>query len=201
MIWQKYKLDNEVLKTNEMLTLWKTENGIVEIDKNAIAIPITSDDARKGYIFHGHGKLLLDTIVETKRGAVGKPVEKEINAPFLMLGEIEKIQQSFSAANGEDLKMMGYKNEQEFRTKAGELFDRFLGRRMMHEHNCCGNTSGFIFALPNSDGKLDVLISNDSKLVYKAADQVFVSSKHKTVLKTQNEVIVSNGQKSLVFEC
>jgi len=66
MIWQKYKLENSVLKANETLTLWKTESGIIEIDKNAVAIPITSGDERKGYIFHGRSRLLLDTIVETE---------------------------------------------------------------------------------------------------------------------------------------
>lgn len=199
MTWQNYQLENTILKTNEAMTLLKIEKGIVEIGKNALAIPIKLGDERKGYVFHGHGKLVLDTIVETNKGAVGKPVEKEISEPFLMLGDAEEIQQHFSTANKDDLKMMSYESEKEFMAKAEKLFDRFLGRKIVHDCNCCGNNDGFIFAFPNEVGKLDVLVAKGSKLVYKARDKVFVSNKSKVVLKTPNEVIVSNNQRSFVI--
>jgi hypothetical protein len=201
MTWQNYELENTILKATEALTLWKIEKGIVEIDKNTLAIPIRLDDERKGYVFHGHGKLILDTIVETEKGAVGKPVEKEINEPFLMLGKTEETEQRLSTADKEDLKMMSYESEQDFSAKAEALFDRFLGKRILHGHHCCGHIGGFVFAFPNKDGKLDVLIAEGSKLVYKAMDKVFVSNKSKIVLKTPNEVIISNDRRSLVFKC
>ena len=71
MMWQNYQLDKTALKANENMILWRTEKGTIEIGKNTLAIPIKLDDQRKGYIFHGQGKLLLDTIVETHEGAVG----------------------------------------------------------------------------------------------------------------------------------
>ncbi|NWF86276.1 hypothetical protein HXY32_00435 [Candidatus Bathyarchaeota archaeon] len=200
MIWHKYELESTVMKASEALTLWKTENGIVKIDKNTIAIPIKSGDERKGYVFHGNGKLLLDTIVETEKGAIGEPVEKELEEPFLVLGNAEEIQQRFITASEEDLKIMGYESEQKFFAKTEELFDRFLGRGLIHEYGCCGKTGGFIFAFPNSGGKLDILITKGSKLVYKAADKVFVSNKRKVVLKTPKEVIVSSDQKYMIFK-
>lgn len=201
MIWHKYELESTVVKANEALTLWKTENGTVKIDKNTIAIPIKSGDERKGYVFHGNGKLLLDTIVETEKGAIGEPVEKELKEPFLMLGDVEEIHHHFVAASKEDLKAMGYESEQKFSAKAEELFDRFLGRGMIHTHDCCGKTGGFIFAFLNKVGKLDILFAKGSKLVYKAVDKIFVSNKRKIVLKTPKEVILSSDQKSVVFKC
>lgn len=201
MIWQNYELENTVLKATEALTLWKIETGIIEIDKNTLAIPIKLDDKRKGYIFHGHGKLTLDTIIETEKGAIGKPVEKEITEPFLMLGKTEETEQQFNTADKEDLKTMNYENEQEFLAKAEALFDRFLGKRILHSHHCCGHIGGFIFAFINKNEKLDILIAEGSKLIYKAVDKVFVSNKNKIVLKTSNEVIVSNDRKPLVFKC
>lgn len=198
MRWQEYELESTVVKTGEALTLWKKDNGIVEIAKGAIAIPVKMGDERKGYVFHGHGKLILDTIIETEKGAVGKPVEKEIDEPFLMLG---KTEQQFSKADKEDLKVMNYESEQEFLAKAETLFDRFLGKQTLHVHHCCGHTNGYIFAFINKNGKLDILLADDSKLVYKAMDKVFVSNKNKIVLKTPNEVIVSNDRKPLIFKC
>ena len=201
MIWQNYQLDNTTLKTTENMTLWRTEKGTIEINKNTLAIPIKLDDQRKGYVFHGQGKLLLDTIVETREGAVGKSVENELNKPFLMLGDTEETQQRFSTATKEDLTKMGYESEQGFMDKAGDLFDQFFGKTRMHNHQCCSNNHGVIFAFPNAEGKLDVLVANGSKLVYEAMNQVFVSNDGKVVLKTPTEVIVSgDNRKSLVIK-
>jgi hypothetical protein len=201
MIWENYQLDTTTLKTTETMTLWRTEKGTVEIGKNTLAIPIKLNDQRKGYIFHGHGKLLLDTIVETQEGAVGKPVESELNELFLMLGETEEIQQHLSTATKEDLTKIGYESEKGFIEKAENLFDHFFGNMRMHNQQCCGNNYGVIFAFPNEAGKLDTLIANGSKLVYKAMNQVFVSNDGKVVLKTPTEVIVSgDNRKSLVIK-
>jgi len=200
MTWQNYQLDNTILKADEALTLWQIEKGIIEISKNTLAIPIKLDKQRKGYVFHGHSKLVLDTIVETQEGAIGKPVEKEINEPFLMIGDTEEIQQHLTIASKEDLTSMGYENEKGFITKAEDLRRKFLGKRRMHAHQCRDENNGFIFAFPNETGKLDMLIAKGSKLVYKAIDRVFVSTKNKVVLKTPKEVILSSDQRSFVIK-
>lgn len=201
MIWQNYQLDNTILKTNEALTLWQIDKGVIEIDKNALVISIKLDNQQKGYVFHGNGKLLLDTIVETDEGAIGEPVEKEISEPFLMLGDTEETQQHLSAANKANLREMGYESEQEFMTKAEDLFSQFLGKGRTNSHQCCcGSDHGFIFAFPNKAGKLDILVANGSRLVYKAMSKVFVSNKNKVVLKTPKEVVVSGGRRSFVIK-
>jgi len=200
MLWQNYQLDNTILRTTEALTLWRMEEGIVEVGKDTLALPIKLDDQRKGYVFHGHGKLLLDTIVETDKGAIGTPVEKEINEPFLMLGNSEEIQQRLDSATQEDLTKMGYKSDQEFKSKAENLFDQFLGKGRIRSLQCCGNDHGFVFAFPNEARRLDILIAKGSKLVYKALDKVFVSNKHKVVLKTPTEVILSHNRRSFIVK-
>ncbi len=201
MIWQNYQLGNTILKTTEPITLWQTEKGTVEIGKNALAISIKLNDQQKGYVFNGHGKLLLDTIVETQEGAVGKPIENELDGLFLMLGETEEIQRYFSSTTKEDLTKMGYETEQRLIDKAKDLFNNFFGKKGIHNHQCCGNNHGVIFAFPNEAGKLDKLIAKGSKLVYKAMSQTFVSNDDKVVLKTPTEVIVSgDNRKSLVIK-
>jgi len=201
MVSLHYEVDNTVLKTTEPVTLWRTEKGTVEIGENTLAVPIKLDDQRKGYIFHGHGKLLLDTIVETQEGAVGKPVESELNELFLMLGNAEEIQQRLSTATKEDLTKMRHETEQGFIDKAKDLLDNFIGKKVIHNHEHSGNDHGVIFAFPNEKGKLDVLIAKGSKLVYKAINQVFISNNDKVILKTPTEMIVSSeNRKSLVIK-
>ena len=198
MMWQNYQLGNTVSKTSEAMTLWKTEKGIIEIGKNSLAVPIELDDKERGYVFHGNGKLLLDTIVETEEGAIGKPVEKELNGLFLMLGDIEEIQKRFTEAGEEDFAKMGYENQHGFLAKAEDLFNRFF-EKGMHGHRILNEDHGFIFAFQNETSKLDILVTKGSKLVYKAMGIVFVSNKNKVVLKSPSEVVcLSNGKSVIV---
>jgi len=200
MIWQNYRLDSTVSKATEDLALWRTEKGFVEIGKNCLAIAIKLDDKTKGYVFHDDGKLLLDTIVETEEGAIGRPIDKKLNEPFLMLGDTEEIQRHLTPANNEDLKERGYENEQGFMDKAEGLLDQFSGRARVLKHECCSDSNGFVFAFPNDAAKLDILVAKGSKLVYKAINTVFVSDENKVVMKTADEMILSSDKKSFVIK-
>jgi len=200
MTWRNYELENAVLKTNEKVTLWQSERGIVEIDEDALALPILLDGERKGYVFHGNGKLVLDTIVETDKGAIGRPVEKEINAPFLMIGQMKEIEQKLVQADREDFASKNYENKEVFRAKAEDLCHRFFGKRRMHGCNCFDNDCGFVFAFPNDAEELDVLVAKEDKIVYKTKSTVFVSNEDKVVLKTPSEVILSNDRRSFIIK-
>jgi len=200
MILEHYELGDTILRATDSLTLWQAENGILEISGNALAIPVKLDNEQKGFVFHGRGKLLLDTIVETDNGAIGKPVEKELHEPFLMLGDTEEIQKHLSNADKESLASMGYENNKEFTHKAELLLDKFSKKGRAHDSHCCHDNSGLIFAFPNKADKLDVLIADGPRIVYKAIDKVFVANKGKVILKTPEEVIVSSNRKSVIIK-
>jgi len=200
MTAQSLHLDNTVLKTLDILTLWQNEQGIIQTGKDALAVSIKLGNETKGYIFHGKGKLILDTIIETKEGAFGKPVEKEINKPFLMLGNTKEIQENLIMASREDLHHLGYENEQGFLDEAEELYKKFFENRKTDYHKCCKGSAGVIFAFPNKADKLDILLAKDSKLIYKASDKIFLSTNRKTVLKTPEEVILSSNKKFFIVK-
>lgn len=195
MNWQDYQLDNVISKTSDTEILSKTEKGLVEVGKNALVAAIRHDNVQKGYVFQGQGKLLLDTIVETENGAIGKSIEKEINQPFLLIGGPEKLQH-LDVANDEDFKRFGYENQQQFTSKAKSLVDKFLGNRRIH---CCHGESkydGTVFAFQNEIGNdFDVLVTNGSKLVYKGADTIFVSDENGAILKGPERMIMSKHGK------
>jgi len=200
MIWQHCQLDRTVLKSDERLTLLRTEKGVVEIGENTLAVPVKLDDQRKGFVFHGKGKLLLDAIVETEEGAIDKSVEEEISEPFLMLGGTEEMQNRLTEANKEDLMKVGYENEQDLLTKAGDLCNRFFGRTGIHNHRCYDENDGFVFAFPNKSDKLDILVAKGSKLVYKSLGRVFVLNRNEAILKTPDEVAIVGNGKSFVIK-
>jgi len=198
MIWHSYQLDDSVLKTSDSFVLLKTERGSVEIGKDGLAVSVKLDGVVRGYVFQGRCKLALDTIVETREGAIGKPIEKEVKRPFLALGISEELQRSLGTASVDDLKRMGYENSQQFLTEAKELLNHFSRRRMGY-FNCSHDSEGSIFAFPNDAGRVDILFADGSKLVYKAVGMMFIADGNKTVLRSPEHVIVSDVGKCLTI--
>jgi hypothetical protein len=200
MIWQDYELDNVVLKTNDALKLWQTERGLVEIDKDALSVAIRTGDRLRGYIFHGRGRLLLDTIVETEEGAFGKPVERKLNEPFLMLGGTQGTEMHLVAASDEDLSRMGYGNGKEFITDVEDLFYRVLRRRRVLGFHYYGSGEGSVFAFLNKVGKLDYLVAKRTKLVYKALNMTFLSNERNLILKSPEQTVLSHNGKLCIVK-
>lgn len=201
MKWQDYRLDSDVSKAAEDVTLWRNEKGILEIAGDTLAVKILLDDQPSGYVFHGKGKLLLDTIVETEKGAVGKPVERLVDEPFLMLGRSEMLQQHLCSTEREDFTRLAYEEQEQYLLKAQDLLDMFFeGSISTHTRSkTFGEDGGFVFALPNEKGKLDILVARAAELVYTSTDKVFVSKGEKVVLKSSGEVVVSRLGKSVLI--
>lgn len=199
MIWKRFQLGSPISKVTDAVTVWQTERGIIEISRDTLAVPIMLDDQRRGYVFHGQGRLLLDAIVETDEGAVGESVEKQLNEPFLMIGDAEDVQKQLTEASDEDLAKMNYDSQHEFMDRAEDLCDRFFKGRTRHDHRFSANDNCFIFAFQNQTDKLDILLSKGSKMVYKATGLVFVSNRSRVVLKSPSEVVCSNKGKSVII--
>jgi len=199
MKWHDYKMDCAVSKATEDVTLWDMEKGLVEISKSTLATSVTLENRRRGYVFHGRGRLLLDAIVETKEGAVGRSIEKQLIRPFLMLGDAEKIQTNLAEANEEDLEERGYENQKEFLAKAEELCDRFL-KKGSRDYISSESDSHVIFAFQEEDTELNVLVAGGPKLVYTAKDLTFVSVGDRVVLRIPGEVVCSNNGKSVIVK-
>jgi hypothetical protein len=198
MIWHSYYLGETISKATEPSKLLETERGIVEIGGNTLAIPVMLNGSLEGYVYHGHGKLILDTVVETEQGAVGRPVEKEINQPFLMLGNVEGAQQRLGPASQEDLSEIGYTKQEEFMDSAEDLLDSFSRRGRTHDSRHSGD--GWVFAFQNEANKLDFLIAKGDKLVYKTMNSVFVSNRDSVVLKNSVGVVCINNGKSVIVK-
>jgi len=199
MICRQYQLDDKIMKTNDPMRLWQSEKGLVEVDKGALVLGIRLDDELKGYVLHGHGRLILDTIVETKDGAIGKPIEKEITEPLLMLGATEETQRHLVTATDEDLAEKGYGNQKEFAANAEKLFERFLGKERIHGGGYCGVPNGIVFAFAGKDHDLEILVADGAKIVYKAPDMVFVAERNRVLMKRPDHTILMNGRGSFIF--
>ncbi len=197
MKYLNYKLSNEPLKIIEDATLLKNERCIVDALEGSLALPILIDEKVQGYVFHGTGKLVVDSIIETTKGAVGKPTIKDLKHPFMMLGGAEEIKDNLGNADTSDLQNVGYERADAFIEHAEELCGRLLKEK--HCHVDFNGKDSRLFAFLNEEDKLDILISKNDKLVYKSEKKVYISKGNKSVLQRPGEIIVSRKGKTVII--
>ena len=197
MKYTNYELDNESLKIVEDATLLKNERCVVDALEGSLALPILIDEKVQGYVFHGTGKLLVDSIIETTKGAIGKPTVKDLKRPFMMLGGADEIKDNLASADTSDLQNIGYESVDAFIEHAEELCGRLLKGK--HCHVDFDGKDSRLFAFLNEEGKLDILVSKEDKLVYKSEKKVYLSKGSKSVLKRPKEIIVSKKGKRVVI--
>jgi hypothetical protein len=91
-------LGNQPQKLTKDATLLHNEKCLVIATAGTIALPILLEEATSGQLFIGKGQLTIDTIVETSRGAIGKPIVRDLTPeyPFVMLGETETSKRIWS---------------------------------------------------------------------------------------------------------
>jgi len=85
------EIKEELFKLEQDFTLFQNEKCIVKIFKQSFALPVLRGDETVGYVFHGKGELVIDALIETSKGTIGKPIERLIETPFIMIAPTEKI--------------------------------------------------------------------------------------------------------------
>jgi hypothetical protein len=197
------QLGNQLQKLTNDATLLQNEKCIITVTAGTLALPLLLDEATSGQFFVGKGQLTLDAIVETPRGAVGKPPVRNLNPdqPFLMLGETENLKEDLGPATNQDLASMGYKSAEEFLKTANEAFDQFAHRR----HSRIDiEPNARIFAFANEHEKWDFLIAKDDKLVYTSKHIVYVSRNNgESVSLTrmqQGSIVVAKKGRTVVMD-
>jgi hypothetical protein len=196
MRWRDYELGGEVLRSNGDLTLCRSDKVLVEASKAALVMAVKDKGRTVGYVFIGQGKLLVDAIVETERGAFGKTIDRELTEPFLMFGNAEEIRQNLSPASGDDRAKLGLEEKTLFE-KAQNLLLLFSKGGKDCRLECSTLGSGSLFAFANNEGELDSLIVRNSRVVYTTKHMVFVSSGCKSILTNSGQVVMSGRGRSL----
>jgi hypothetical protein len=189
-----YTLDTAIMKTDEDLELCRSEKVLVETHKGTLAVAVMKQSKKEGHIFIGHGKLVVDTIVETERGAFGRPVQRDITEPFLMLGNVGEPAKHLVTANNEDLKKMNM-DEKRFLDEAQGLLAELGRTTTALGFGDFGDGKGSTFVFRRGQNKPDTLVVNSSKFVYAAQDLTFVSSRGKSVLKRGGHVVLSSPRR------
>jgi len=181
-------LGNNIYKVYQETTLIRNSKCLITIQEGTLAAPLYVRDKPAGYVFHGMGRFGLDAIVETRQGALGKPIAKELGDPFLMFARGD-FTSFMSPATAEDLAKVGYENAEVFIEGALKLCKSFLdyGR---HLNLGSWSDNKKIFVLPQTD-KFEILVSTDDSTTYVAKGGVYVFRGNEQVLTGSREVLVA----------
>jgi hypothetical protein len=199
MMHDHYELDKAIQKVTEPFVLFHSDKASIEIGNDTFAVPIQLESERVGYAFLGQGKLLVDAIVETEKGALGKSIQRSLNEPFLMLGDTDETSRHFNSANNDDFRKAST-DEKMVLDRAQELLDRFSGGSSVHRHEHVFSGKGSIFAFSDDKDELDILLSKGSKLVYTTRDMSFLTDGDKAILTRSGQVVLSHHGRPFVVE-
>jgi len=196
MLFHHVKLGTQPHKLTQDTTLLQNEKCIVKAAAGTLTLPILIDDTPSGHFFIGKGQLALDTIMETTRGAVGKPLVKDLTHPFAMFSEDMDLKQV--ATTSQDLTSMGYKSADEFLTIANDKFDQFTHGR---HGNFDIERNVNIFAFANEHSRWDILIAKDDNIVYTSKEKVYVSKGNgHSVSLGPGSIFVSRKGKTVIID-
>jgi hypothetical protein len=199
MMQDHYELDNAILKVTEPFLLFHSDKASIEISKDTFAVSIKLESERVGYVFLGTGKLLVDAIVETEKGALGKSIQRALDEPFLMLGDTDETSRHLSPVNNGDFSRVS-REEKMVLDRAQGLLDRFSRGRIVHRHEHMFGVEGLIFAFSDDKDELDILLSKGSKLVYATKEMSFLTDGDKSILTRSGQVILSHHGRPFVVE-
>lgn len=197
MNWTSRLELGEIRRLNENVSLMKTDKALIEVNAGAILVSVGIDQVQRGYVLHGEGTLAVDVIVETADGAVGKPIQKILNEPFLALMSTFLVEERLTVPFDQDLKAFGYVNEEAFRTRADDLCRMFFGISDNHFSN--RGDGGFVFVFPRKNGRPDLLVADHDRLVFKSREIVFISNGHKAILKSSEGFLVAGCSECLLL--
>jgi len=182
------ELGNDVYKVTQETTLIRDLKCLIAIHEGTLAAPLYVQDKPAGYVFHGAGRFGLDAIIETRRGALGKPIAKELSDPFIMFTRRDLFS-SMLPATAEDLAKVGYENAKVFLERALKMCKRFLAPGH-HVNLGSWPDNKKIFVFPQND-KFEILMSSDESTTYVAKGKVYVFKGNKQVLTGPREVVVA----------
>jgi len=194
------EVKEDPLKLRQDFTLFQNERCIMKIFKPSLALPIMRESEVVGYVFHGEGKLVIDAVIETPKGAIGRPVERKIETPFIMLAPFEKVrklrEEELVSANISDLKQKGYESLGEFIKAAREFCSQTFRK------TCFGTfleNQSHIFAFKRKDQrKIDLLVSKDDKLAYISGEKLLAFKRGKSVIIKPGKLLIAKSNKTLV---
>ncbi|MFW9832294.1 MAG: hypothetical protein ACFFD8_11025, partial [Candidatus Thorarchaeota archaeon] len=113
-------------KVTEPTDISRSEKALLSVNEGSLYFPIFFHNEEIGGVFIGAGQVLIDAIIETNRGAIGKSHEFFWNGSLLLLTVDGKWSPpSINPVSHKDLSVFQIASVDEAQKRAQEIFLRF----------------------------------------------------------------------------
>lgn len=199
MMQHGYKLSAELCKLVQEATLIENEKCRVTMEADTLASQVCIEGRMEGYVLHGEGRLILDAIIETRGGAVGKSIVRELGEPFIALATSkENLNIALSPATLEDLRKVGYDSPEAFIERVDGLLGKFFrkGRRISAS---ILDEKFKVFAFPVNDA-FEILLASKDSVVYVKKGGSYIFKGGRQVAMELGDVVISKFGKLVVIK-
>lgn len=170
-------------RVTEPTDIARTEKALINVNAGSLYFPILYEGVEIGSICIGTGQVIVDAIVETKRGAIGQSHEFLWNGSLIILTEDGKWSPpSVASIKEKELKTFHLESTEEAHQQAQQILDQFMNR------NTCWFTDTFIqkhkgwivTIYDEEHGKCGIIASED-RLVFKMGETKIIIHGNKLV--------------------
>lgn len=182
-------------KVDATAEIARTEKALVQVDSGTLYFPVVRAGVEVGGVFFGSGQVIVDAIVETRRGAIGQSQEFAWNGSlFLLSTSAEWVPPSILPAGGKDLEHHQLKSKEAAEEQAQQLFTRFLdeGSSWFAEVFILRRKGWCVIILDKKQGKTRILASKDRIVVKRPDASLVIKGSRMVKTEGQGKVIVTS---------
>lgn len=183
-------------KVKQPSDLAQSEKALLSVNEGTLYFPIFHRNIEVGGIFIGQGQVIVDAIIETKRGAIGQSRDFLWNGSLLMLSEDGKWSPpETTPVKDKHLKAFLLESVDEAQERAQGIFDRFFEQnRNWFDETFIQRQRGWVAQIfDRQRGKCNI-IASDNRLVVKIADWKVVLSGNKLIEKDGHKKVIVAGR-------
>ncbi len=188
-------------KVDAMAEIARTEKALIQVDSGSLYFPIIRASVEVGGVFIGSGKVIVDAIVETKRGAIGKSQELIWSGSLILFSmSVEWVPPSILPVSNKDLELHQLKSKDEATEQAQQIFERNLTEAssrfddffVLKRHGWC------VIILDREMGKIHILASKD-RIVMKHPNSSLIIKGNRMVRKDGHKKLIITGQRGHIL--
>ena len=179
----------------------RSEKALLGVNEGSLYFPVFYQNREVGGIFIGYGQAILDAIVETSRGALGKSYEFFWNGSLVLLSEDgEWTPPSTGPVRKGDLQEFLLSSEDEAQERAQSIFERFIlnNQNWIADHFFLRNRGWMATILDTQRGKCHIIASDD-RFVVKIGQLKVVLTRNKLVHKEGRKKVLVAGRGGPIF--
>ncbi|TET27301.1 MAG: hypothetical protein E3J70_12220 [Candidatus Heimdallarchaeota archaeon] len=183
----KLELVNEPLKVVQTIAIADLEDTIVTVGKRSRIFPVVETRSYEtiGYYITGDIYLGADTIVNTKKGAIGEPIEKLAKEAFIKCDDIDLSNTKSETLSDKDFRKIELTAYRYFQ----KIHDSQFNKHWKSEFRVNGKR----YSWPQDLNRLDFYI-----YLFEPEEFILIKDNHSiiAIAKDEREVIVCNKKKN-----